>query len=434
MSDGHCASVRMLRSILKNGMWGVIGTGSGRILNLLAMIFLARSLNVENYGYFGLIQSTLGVFGVFAGAGLGITAVRYVAEFRRPDPVRAGRIIGLVQATGAGTILIVTLIAILSANRISASLVSSPARQSFAVAFAIGAVFFAILSWRGIQDSILMGLEMFRDAAAFRLGEGLLVLAFMPILAWHYGLAGAVAGQALATAAVCLVAAWQIARILRAEGIRPDWRGTRHEWRILARFSLPSFLSNLVGTPVLWLGIYILSQQPDGIRELAFYNAAYQWHGPLIFIPMALCAASIPPMVNAWTSGQYPVFRRLLLRITGINLVVGLVPTAILIAGSGIIMQSYGPEYVAGQAALVWLLFAAVLHATANLFTSALQSMNRAWVVLTTNSLWGVVFVISGSILIPGYGATGLAATFTFAYASLVLIRGIVVILFGARP
>src|ERR1022692_3038167 len=42
-----------------------------------------------------MIQSTVGMLGIFAGLGLGITATKYVAELRSHDPERAGRIIAL---------------------------------------------------------------------------------------------------------------------------------------------------------------------------------------------------------------------------------------------------------------------------------------------------------------------------------------------------
>ena len=43
----------------------------------------------------GMIQSTVGGFGTFAGFGLGVTAAKHVAESRRSEPARAVRIIVL---------------------------------------------------------------------------------------------------------------------------------------------------------------------------------------------------------------------------------------------------------------------------------------------------------------------------------------------------
>jgi O-antigen/teichoic acid export membrane protein len=60
-------------------------------------------LGKTGYGELGMIQTTVGMFGVFAGFGLGVTATKHVAEFRRSDPARAGRIIGLSSVFAVGT-------------------------------------------------------------------------------------------------------------------------------------------------------------------------------------------------------------------------------------------------------------------------------------------------------------------------------------------
>lgn len=75
--------------------WSMAGAVISRGLMLVATVLVARMLGKTGYGELGMIQSTVGMFGVFAGFGLGLTATKHVAEFRQSDPDRAGRIIGL---------------------------------------------------------------------------------------------------------------------------------------------------------------------------------------------------------------------------------------------------------------------------------------------------------------------------------------------------
>jgi O-antigen/teichoic acid export membrane protein len=79
----------------KGVFWSVAGTVVSRGLMLAATILVARMLRKTAYGELGMIQSTVGMLGTFAGFGLGLTATKHVAEYRRTDPERAGRIIGL---------------------------------------------------------------------------------------------------------------------------------------------------------------------------------------------------------------------------------------------------------------------------------------------------------------------------------------------------
>ncbi|NOZ40854.1 MAG: oligosaccharide flippase family protein [Planctomycetes bacterium] len=73
------------------------GAVISRGLMLVASILVARMLGKTVYGELGMIRSTVGMFGVFAGFGLGLTATKHVAEFRESDPERAGRIVGFTE-------------------------------------------------------------------------------------------------------------------------------------------------------------------------------------------------------------------------------------------------------------------------------------------------------------------------------------------------
>ena len=75
--------------------WSMAGAVISRGLMLAASVLVARMLGKMGFGELGMIRSTVGMFGIFAGFGLGLTATKHVAEFRSSDPERAGRIISL---------------------------------------------------------------------------------------------------------------------------------------------------------------------------------------------------------------------------------------------------------------------------------------------------------------------------------------------------
>ena len=77
------------KRLARGSLWSLAGSATSRLLVLLAMVLVARVLGKASFGEFGLIQATLGV----AGLGLGGTATRFVAQYARIDPDRAGRVI-----------------------------------------------------------------------------------------------------------------------------------------------------------------------------------------------------------------------------------------------------------------------------------------------------------------------------------------------------
>ena len=89
--------------LAKGAFWSLAGALMSRALGLVSSILVARMLGKVGFGELGVIQSSVGMFGTFAGFGLGLTATKHVAEFRAKDPVRAGRIIALSSLVSWGT-------------------------------------------------------------------------------------------------------------------------------------------------------------------------------------------------------------------------------------------------------------------------------------------------------------------------------------------
>ena len=68
--------------LARGTFWSLAGAVVSRLLGLASFVIVARILGKSGYGHFGIIQSTVGMFGVFAGFGLGQTSTKYVAELR----------------------------------------------------------------------------------------------------------------------------------------------------------------------------------------------------------------------------------------------------------------------------------------------------------------------------------------------------------------
>lgn len=422
----------LLARLLRNGFWGLLGTGAGRVLNLIAMTLLAREISLVQFGYFALIQATLGMFGVFAGAGIGSTATRFIAQFRLTDPCRTGRILGMVQALSYGLVLVM-LLAIVGLAEPIAQMLEADDGTDLRLAVTAGAAFLAVSSMRSVQDAILAGFESFRDIGILKLIEGLAIVLIMPWLAALHGIEGALVGMALGSGFTLLAGTVLSLRKLRAATIRINWAGMLHETGILISYSLPSILSQLMGTPVIWFGVWLLSRQPKGVAETALYNAAFQWHGPLILVPMILISVSIPILVQLWAADERGRFLKLLGLLLLVGVLLSGLPALMVALLRKPIMLSYGNAFLSGQSILVLLVLAAPVHTLANIGTTALESMNRAWLVLATSGLWAAVFALLCSIFVPSLGAHGLATSFLGAYAAQALVRNALAIAIAVR-
>jgi O-antigen/teichoic acid export membrane protein len=377
------------------------------------MILLARIVGQTRFGEFGMIQATLGVAGMVAGFDLGATASRFIAQHGKTDPARAGRIIALLTLVGWALAFMAAIVLLLAAAWIARDLLHAGHLEP---AIAAGTVLMVVTAIRGLQSGTLVGLERFDVVAKLNVLEGIAACVGLACLSWWFGIEGALLGMALGSFLAWVVGSVVARRILRKYDIRNSLRGCWREKSILLRFGLPSFLAGMIAPPVLWYCMMRVVQRVNGYEDLALYNAAYQWHGPLVFLPTILVSVSAPVLVQEWARGSLQQFRFIFILNAGFIFGASIVPIVLIASLSESIMRWYGSAFAAGWQLLILLAFAAPLHAMAKLASMALLGMNRAWSVLGANLIWGATMLALSSLLIPDWGAMGLAASFVAAY------------------
>lgn len=414
----------LARRLVSGSLWSLAGSATARVLVLVAMVLVARTLGPARFGEFGLIQTTLGVAGLMAGLGLGGTATRFVAQHANSAPREAGRVIGLVMLVSWGAALGVAGVLVAASAQVARLALAAPELQR---AVAVGALLLLVTTIRGIQSGVLAGLERFNLIARLNVVEGMVSLVGVVALVRLMGVEGALLGLALGSAVAWLIGRALLSAALRTRGIQVTLSGCRQHLPILAGYSLPSLMANLVGTPVLWFAMALLARSAQGYQQLGLYNAAYQWHGPIMFIPVILMSVSIPILVQEWEAGRVQRFRKVIASMYGVTLAITLPVVIPLAVASPWIMTLYGQGFERGWIVLVLLLAAAPLHALAKIASAALLGMNRAWSVFVANLAWGLVLCAISLWLVPTYGATGLGIAFVSAHALLALTAVVLV-------
>lgn len=403
----------LTKRIIKGGVWNILGNGISRLLLLITMILLARTIGQIPFGEFGIIQSTLGFAGLLAGLALGTTSTKFIAQYITTDKKRTGRIIGLTSQITFISIFLITILLYFSSSYVTQNLLNAPHLEKI---FSTSLLVLILNALRGLQTGILMGLEKFKIIAVINIIEGVLSLVLIIILANQWGLLGAVAGTITSLFISWLIALLTIKNLYRKYDLKIDYKECWKEKAILTNYGIPSLLAALVATPILWLCLVILAQSENGYAEVAIYNAAYQWHGPLILIPMMLASSSIPILVQEWEARRIDNFKRSVRLLNLTTIAIAIIPISIVLFFSEKIMMLYGNDFKDGWQALILLALASIPHALSKILSSVLLSMNMAWHVLLTNFLWAITIIIPSVLLIPKHGATALAISFLTAY------------------
>jgi len=395
--------------LLAGAFWSILGSGIGQAMSMAATMICARFLGPHDYGQLGVIQSTVNLFGLVAALGLGITATKHIAEYRRLDPDHAGRVLGLATLTACGAGLFFAALLVAGGPWLSRTFLRAP-ELSFDLRIASIAIFFSGLN--GYQVGALTGFEAFRPIAAASLIRGLITLPVVLAGIHAAGLRGAVAAISLVSALNYLVHSFILARQCRLHCVSVSYRFERKDWRLLYRFSIPVVIAGMSFTPAVWWASALLARS-SGYVQLGLFSAAFQWNTVILFFSGALGNLCLPLLSSILPEKNMAKYVRILLAnfvlTTGSALAVA-VPVAI---AAPFVMSLYGKSFAHAENTLLLVCLAAVLTAANTSVGHAIWSLDATMSGVLLALMRGVLLVAAAYTL-RSYGALGLAGSYAF--------------------
>ena len=406
----------------RGAVWSLIGTVASQGLALAASVVTARLLGKSGFGELGMINSTVGVFGMLAGLGLGLTTTKYVAEFRSRDPERAGRIVGLTSliALSSGGLIAIAILAF--APLLSTRVLNAP---HLAPELRIGALLLLIYVLNGIQTGALSGLEAFKEIAKakFLRGTASFPLIVAGVILWR--LPGAVWGLVITAALGWLFNSLFLRKECRGAGIRLHFNGIWREGSILWRFSLPAVLADVAAGPAIWAANAILANQTNGYSELGLFSAADQWRNALMFLPNILLQVALPILSSLdieSSDSDRSQFARTFEITQTLTLGVVLPLGVLLICFSDLVMSFYGAQFSRGVPSLIGVALTVMIMGVSAATGPAIQASGRMWIGFTVNLVWGIVMLGLVWSFAPRRGANALAYAPAAAYVVLAIL------------
>jgi O-antigen/teichoic acid export membrane protein len=412
------ASPQGLR-LAKAAFWSLAGAIISRGFALLSSIIVARFLGKEGFGELGILQSTVGMFQVFAGLGLGLTATKYVAEYRIKDPQKAGQIIALSNFTAVASGAVIMLILFTLSPWLASHMLAAP---HLAKMIRIGSIMLFLGALNGTQIGVLSGFEAFMTIARINLIAG--ILSFPLVVGGVYlgGLEGAVWGLTVSMGVNWFLNRGAIKRETHRACVPLAYAGCIDEWRILGNFSLPAVLSSVMVASANWLCNAMLVNQPSGYAALGIFGAADKWSQLLLFLPSSVSLATLSILSNLYGTKDIDSYKKIFKTNLMINLGIILGPTAGLILFSHVAMTVYGAEYYDGWITLTILSAATIPIVLNNLFGQILVSSGLIWWRFGFDFVLALLIVLFSWWLIPIHRENGLALASFIAFAVVVLI------------
>lgn len=399
------------KRMASGALWTFTGTAFAKLIVLIAGILCARILGKELYGEFGMVRSTINMFVALGTAGLGMTATKYISEYRKEQKDRTVSIYLLTNSFAVITGVIITLVILILADFLAETTLRAP---HLADSLKVGALLLFVTVLNGAQNGTLSGFENFKSIAINTFIASIFETVFMLVGAYYYGVYGAILGYGIGFISLYVTNHIAIKSSFKKQGIEVSRKlFNKEDLSLLYKFSLPAMLSSLIIAPTYWI-VRTMLVNSSGFGELAIYEAAEQWRIIILFIPTAV-GQIVLPILSSLVNGSAKTYWKVLY----LNIIINFVVTLILVAGvalfSSRIMQAYGDDFN-DTYTLIVLCSSAIIAAISNVVGSAIASKGKMWVGFTFNLMWSI-FMIGFTIIFIRYGAMAIALAFLCSYA-----------------
>lgn len=396
--------------LAKGVFWSMAGAVISRGLMLAAWVCVARMLGKTGFGELGMIRSTVGMFGVFAGFGLGLTATKHIAEFRSIDPARAGRIISLSWLVAMVTGGLMALGLFIFAPWLAEHTINAPHLTGV---LRIGAVILFINALNGAQTGALAGFEAFKTIAYVNLFVGLISFPILVGGAYFGGLTGAVWALAINLGFNWLLNHLALRKESRRHNVPLAFSNCSRELSVLWTFSLPAVLAGSMVGPVRWACSALLVNQPDGYGEMGIFTAAIAFQVLLLFVSGMLSAPLLSMLSNAGPNTTD--------KLGTVNIlsswILGVIAAIPLLCFPEIAQMIFGRDYQNYTFKVTFSIV--VFYTTVMMFAAGmarvLVAKSLLWWGFLSNTFWAIILIGSAAFLIR-WGAPGLAGSFAIAY------------------
>ncbi len=407
------------KRMASGAMWSFTGTALAKFIVLLAGIACAHVLGKQEYGQFGMVRSTISLFVVFGFAGMGLTATKFIAQYRKSQKERIPSIYILTNGFAVFTGALVTVVVLGFAPYIATITLNAP---ELITPLRVGALLLFVTVINGAQQGTLAGFENFKAIALNTLIGSIAESVLMLVGAYYYGVTGAVLGYGCGFIVLYLTNHISIRMNLRDLGLSPRLSSLdRNDLHLLYKFSLPAMLSSIMVAPVFWAVRTMLVNHTD-FGELAVYEAADQWKVIILFIPAAVSHVALPilsSLVDDSPQRYKKVLRYNILLNAGISSVIAL----IVCVASPLIMGFYGKSYT-DPMPLVYLALSTIFTSVSTVVGISIQSRAKMWTGFGFNLFWGImVLSFSCFFLEKGMGASGVALGIMVSYAIHALLQ-----------
>lgn len=355
--------------LFKDSFWSLLGNVAGKGLALLAGILVARFLGKDVYGEYGIIRNTILTIGVFSTFGLGYTATKFIAEYRKSTPEKIPMFIKQANKITLFFSGFMALLLFVFADYVALEWLGA---MHLAIPLKILSVLIVFNAITTTQIGVLSGFGKFKAIAKINALIGVLTFLFSVVLTFFYALNGALLAL-LITQILNSIFNYYVVRRETKHLIVKSVSDSVMLKKIL-NFSTPIALQEAVYSITSWLSSLLLIKYAT-YGDLGMYTAVMQWNAIILFIPGILRNVVLSHLSS--NANSKTAHKTILKRTIQINFIATLIPCLIIIAFSSLIAKSYGASFKGLDTLIGIAVFSTIFSSISNVYTQAYLSKNK---------------------------------------------------------
>ncbi|MDN7241712.1 oligosaccharide flippase family protein [Planococcus sp. N028] len=414
----------LFNRVLKSFSWTLLGTIIARGLSLIALILVARILGVEEFGKYSILQNTIIMIGTFSGLGIGMTATKFIAEFRQNDSEKASRIIALCESLNVLTGLFFAIGTFFLSPFLSVQILADPSLEPL---LKLCCIYLFLITVDSAQNGTIAGIEAFKPRAITQIITSILFIFFVVIGTLLWGIIGTVIALIFQGLSSCILNLFIIKVWSKKIGLEIKFDGMLKEIKGLLKFSLPVFASSLFIIPIEWFLSAILVKSANGFIEVGYINATKQWFIIITFLPMALANITLPVLSSLIGNNEHNKYGRVVIINTIIMTGVGVILAIPIFILSDFFIGFYGKDFIVASDVLKLTCIYAVLYCL-NIIVGQVIWTNGFAIAGFLLSVFRSVVLVIGFMFLFEKTAIGLVQSYILSYIMLSIVQIILAI------
>lgn len=404
--------------LIRNSTWVFIANLNAAACDFSRSIVLGRGLGVENFGMYMLVTSLVMTIKEFFNLNLGTAFIKFGAEYKSADDTK--KLVALLKLSMilAAVSAVISILLIAAVNNFAYDVfISQPGLQLYIQFYAVAA---CLSFFDFISISLLKLYFKFRLNSLVKIVLDILDLAVIGATVYLFPgqltvLIIAAAGTLfMKTAIYNGVALWEMRDIILPH-MNVRLASIRNDWRRLGNFVISNSASRTLHT-LIFTGDILLLGALAGPAQVGYYAVAKKLAFAILRVTDPLSISIYPQLANLISIHNYRGAYQMLGKITRMLVApIGLLLVIAFFISGWLITRIYGVDYQSATLPFMILLIASSLSALFFWSTPIILSLGRINLRLKTHVVALSVGLLTGFLLGPSYGATGVAIALCLA-------------------